>query len=86
MTFEEAMTEMKLGRVARREGWTGHVRIDGLQIIRVQPNILPHRFFASAADKRADDWVVSKSPGVSILPPLDLGTFADPVDGGDARS
>lgn len=67
MTYEAAMTEMKQGRVARREGWEGHVRIEGLRMIRVRPGALPSAFHATREDQAASDWVASQTPARSEI-------------------
>lgn len=63
MNFEIMMGNIKLGRVARRDGWEGHVRVEGIRMIRVRPNKLPAEYCATIADREAIDWVVSGNIG-----------------------
>lgn len=76
MTYDDAMEHMKVGRVAKREGWHGHVRIEGLRIIRVRPNVRPIKFYATAADRAATDWVASVPPARSGAT-VDIATFTE---------
>lgn len=75
MTYDDAMEQMKLGRAVRREGWQGHVRVEGLRIVRVKPNVRPAKFHATAADRAATDWVASAPPTTSALVPQDVSDF-----------
>lgn len=74
MTYEDAMTHMKQGRAVKREGWEGHARVDGLQVIRVKPGRVPFRFYASREDRVATDWVASVPPARSDVSP-NIATF-----------
>ena len=62
MTYDDAMTQMKQGHAARREGWNGYVRIEGMRLIRVRPDRKPSPFRASPDDRAASDWVASDAP------------------------
>lgn len=76
MTYEDAMNQMKLGRAAKRAGWAGHTRIEGLTIIRVTPGRVPYLFYASREDKAATDWVASVPPTRSDVQP-NIATFSE---------
>lgn len=56
MTFDDAIAKMKLGHVAKRADWQGHVRIYGIRMIRIRPNVMPADYTASSEDKTATDW------------------------------
>lgn len=65
MDYGEAMTQMKAGRVARRTGWKGHVRVEGLRMVRVEPDKVPATYRATPEDQAATDWTVAGTPATS---------------------
>lgn len=73
MNFEQAMTFARGGRVVRRKDWTGHVRCEGICLLRVQPGKRPTSYYASPGDKTALDWETSQPPARSHVMPEDGG-------------